>query len=210
MPVLASKHSTMKSKLDQFFYLRKRWSTIFSRLSKSQIENLNLKIESQKEHAKSLKDLEELLDVSEEDEATTEEEEEGSEEEEEVESDQPEEDKEIFSQETTKSIPLKKRKFAKLQTSSRNKRDGKAAGAAKKQKMTPPTPIPVPKEVEKKKCENLKQDEIVGEDDGKASNAPTITFGKSTIRDYSQPMKKFIRDKFLLGKFISVFSHRSR
>jgi hypothetical protein len=83
---------------------------------------------------------------------------------------------------------VKKCKSAQLQVTIGIKRNGKATGSAARQKVTPITGENETKNLKRKK------------EDKSATNTPTITFSKSTVRDYSQPAKKYCRDKFLLGE----------
>ena len=158
------------------------------------------------------KPVEILHDVSEEDERSCSEEEEGSEEgEEEIESGESEEEQEVPKAKKVKKQGDEKRQSNKLQTTTRIKRNGKAAGSSAKTKVT----TSIPKDARKRKQEEMMaaavtpmEEEEEGEEeenddqtkkDQSSPNKPTITFGKSMVRDYSQPAKRYCRDKFLLG-----------
>lgn len=155
--------------------------------------------------------------MSEEDERSSEEEE-RSEAEEEVQSDEGEEGSEEVSKgeeegkkERTKKAA--KHQFAKLPTPARPNSHGKTTGSFVKQKISLKDVIlskaAVAKRDLKRKIELEEEEEEEEEEEptveikiDSKTNKPTITFGKSTVRDYSQPAKKYSRDKFLLGKFL--------
>jgi len=147
--------------------------------------------------------------VSEEDEASSEEEERSSEEEEEeeIESDEAEEDQKVSKGgEEEEKERSKKHKLNKLQTP-RVHRNGKTTGSYAKPKVTnlpTPTLSPIVKEIVKGKKRNrdkTAEDEEEEEEEKKdgQTNKPTFNFGKSMVRDFSQPAKKYSRDKFMLG-----------
>ena len=141
--------------------------------------------------------------MSEEDEASSEEEERSLEEEEEIESDEAEEDQKVSKGgEEEEKERSKKHKLNKLQTP-RVHRNGKTTGSYAKSKVTNlPTP-PIVKEIvkgKKRSRDKTAEDEEEEEEkkDGQP-NKPTFNFGKSMVRDFSQPAKKYSRDKFMLG-----------
>jgi len=149
-----------------------------------------------------------LRDVSEEDERSSSEEEEEEEEEEgdeEIESGESEEDQEVSkTKEEVEKEGHAKRQSNKLQTTSRIKCNGKTAGSSEKANVTI-TSIPLEIEKTRKKKREETTEEEEEDEDGQmkkdqSANKPTFTFGKSMVRDYSQPAKKYCRDKFLLGK----------
>ncbi len=160
--------------------------------------------------------------MSEEDEGSSEEEERSeTEEEDEVPSDEEEEAAKIPEKKGKEAGKEqdKKRQSAQLPTKTGINGNGPTARAVKK-------PVTLKKALKRMVLNPVKESERIGkkkkreaaeeeeeEDDameteeetetvkGGKPNKPTYSFGKNLVRDFSQPVKKYPRHKYLLGKF---------